>query len=75
MEAVALGRFAVNRSVLRLTPGSLWPAPLPPALLPPALAETLPHLPKVEGSFAVVCSGNTCRPPVQSAEELAAILR
>jgi uncharacterized protein YyaL (SSP411 family) len=27
-------------------------------------------LPKVEGSFAAVCSGHTCQPPVQSAAEL-----
>jgi uncharacterized protein YyaL (SSP411 family) len=38
------------------------------------LEKTLPRLPKIEGSFAVVCSGHTCQPPVQSAEELAAML-
>jgi hypothetical protein len=46
----------------------------PPGLLPPALAQTLPHLPKIAGSFAVVCSRNTCQPPVGSAEQLAAVL-
>jgi hypothetical protein len=40
--------------------------------LPPALAETLPHLPglKGEGSFAVVCNGKGCLPPVSTVDEL-----
>jgi hypothetical protein len=42
--------------------------------LPPMLEKTLPRLPKIEGSFAVVCSGHTCQPPVESEEELAALL-
>ena len=64
LEAVALARYAVNKSVIRLRRDQL-------ADLPPALAETLPHLPgKVEGSFAVVCSGNGCLPPVKRVDEL-----
>ncbi len=41
--------------------------------LPPALAETIPNLPALgEGrSFAVVCSGFTCQPPIFDAQELA----
>ena len=44
--------------------------------LPPALAETLPHLPALnEGrSFAVVCSGFACQPPVFGVEELVRLL-
>ena len=40
--------------------------------LPPALAETIPNLPALHGgrSFAVVCSGFTCQPPVFDAEDL-----
>jgi hypothetical protein len=40
--------------------------------LPRALAETLPHLPglKEEGSFAVVCSGKGCLPPVSTVDDL-----
>jgi uncharacterized protein YyaL (SSP411 family) len=45
------------------------------AALPPELAETLPHLARIEGSFAVVCSGQTCQPPVQTVEEMQAALR
>jgi uncharacterized protein YyaL (SSP411 family) len=58
--------FAVNKSVVRLR--SLQ-------ALPPALAETLPHLPVGEGSVAVVCSGNTCSPPLRAIEELAVALK
>jgi uncharacterized protein len=46
--------------------------------LPPALAETIPNLPQLGGgrafdgrSFAVVCSGLACQPPIFDAEELA----
>ena len=67
LEAVALARFAVNKSVIRLRRDQL-------SQLPAALAETLPFLPEVEGSFAVVCSGNTCQPPVTDAQELAGVL-
>ena len=64
LEAVALARYAVNKSVIRLRKDQL-------AELPPALAETLPHLPglKNDGSFAVVCSGKGCLPPVSTVDE------
>jgi uncharacterized protein len=40
--------------------------------LPPALAETIPNLPALgeRRSFAVVCSGFACQPPIFDAEEL-----
>jgi uncharacterized protein YyaL (SSP411 family) len=65
LEAVALARYAVNKSVIRLRREQL-------GALPRALAETLPHLPglKEEGSFAVVCSGKGCLPPVSTVDEL-----
>ena len=52
LEAVALARYAVNKSVVRLGRVQV-------GALPPVLEKTLPHLPKIEGSFAVVCSGHT----------------
>jgi uncharacterized protein YyaL (SSP411 family) len=73
MEAAALERFAVNKSVVRLKRVQI--GDLQPQQLPPVLQKTLPRLPGIEGSFAVVCSGNTCQPPVRSAEELAELLR
>src|SRR5467141_3610612 len=40
--------------------------------LPPALAETIPSLPALSGgrSFAVVCSGFACQPPIFDPKEL-----
>jgi uncharacterized protein YyaL (SSP411 family) len=65
LEAVALARYAVNKSVIRLRKDQL-------ERLPPSLAETLPHLPGLngEGSFAVVCTAKGCMPPVSGVDEL-----
>ncbi len=70
LESAALARYAVNKSVARFEQ-------VQAGTLPPVLETTLPHLPisKIDGSFAVVCSGHTCQPPVKSATELAAALR
>ena len=67
LEAVALARYAVNKSVVRLRREQL-------SALPPALAETLPHLPGIEGSVAVICTGRGCLPPVRSVDELIATM-
>jgi uncharacterized protein YyaL (SSP411 family) len=67
LEAIALRRYAVNKSVIRLRKDQI-------AALPPALAGTLPFLPFVEGSYAVVCSGNTCQPPVTDPGQLQDLL-
>jgi hypothetical protein len=69
LEAVALARYAVNKSVIRLGRDQL-------ESLPPSLAETLPHLPRLKdaGSFAVVCSGRGCLPPVSTVDELIAAM-
>jgi uncharacterized protein YyaL (SSP411 family) len=63
LETVAMARYAVNKSVIRLTREQL-------KTLPPALAETLPHLPKMGGSFAILCNGKGCLPPVKTVDEL-----
>ncbi|MGD0444477.1 MAG: thioredoxin domain-containing protein [Edaphobacter sp.] len=69
LEAVALARYAVNKSVIRLRRDQL-------NALPPALAETLPHLPGLKDarSFAVVCNGKGCLPPVSTVDELIAAM-
>jgi uncharacterized protein YyaL (SSP411 family) len=71
LEATALARYAVNKSVIRLRQDQL-------AALPPMLAETLPHLPKIKvggaASFAVVCAGNSCSSPVHDPDALIAAL-
>lgn len=67
LEAAALARYAVNKSVIRLRKEQL-------SALPPALAETLPHLPGLKdgaaGSIAVVCTGKGCLPSVGTTDEL-----
>ncbi len=68
----AIAPFAVNKSVIHLTESEAVTQNLPPVL-----AETVPNLPasKEKNSVAIVCTDFTCRPPIESAEELSAILR
>jgi uncharacterized protein len=66
LSVVAMARFMVNKSVIRLRREQMKE-------LPPALAETVP-LVQTDGSFALVCSGNTCLPPVGKVEELVTAL-
>jgi uncharacterized protein YyaL (SSP411 family) len=65
LEAAALRGFAVNKCVIRLSR-------VEAGKLPPVMETTLPRLPKIDGSFAVVCSGHTCQAPVTTVEELRA---
>ena len=67
LEAIALARYAVNKTVVRIRASRR-------ADLPPALAETLPSLEVSTGAVALVCSGNTCQPPAHSADDLIAAL-
>ena len=71
LEAAASARFAVNKSVIRLTY-----AQATQDNLPPVLAETIPHLPQLQFGlpFAVVCRGTQCLPPVSTPDELLAAL-
>jgi uncharacterized protein YyaL (SSP411 family) len=63
----AVGPFAFNKTTLRLAGNQVAAANLPRAL-----AETLPNLPHLASgeSFAVLCSGSTCQPPVSDAAAL-----
>jgi uncharacterized protein YyaL (SSP411 family) len=67
----AVHPLALNTAVLRLDADKVVAQNLPPAL-----AETIPNLPALtEGrSFAVVCSGFACQPPIFDEEELARAL-
>lgn len=67
LELIALAQYAVNKTVLRVTH-------VQPTSLPPALAQTLPSLPPFSEPLALVCVGNTCHPPVRSAESLITLL-
>jgi uncharacterized protein len=67
LYAAAVAPFAYARSTLRLTRDQVVAANLAPVL-----GSTLPHLPGLNSgqSFAVVCSGSACQPPVSNAAEL-----
>jgi uncharacterized protein YyaL (SSP411 family) len=69
LEGMALARFIVSKSVIRLRLDQL-------AFLPPTLAETIPNLPLLDtmGSFAMVCTGRSCLPPVREMDALIAAL-
>jgi uncharacterized protein YyaL (SSP411 family) len=67
LARTANGIFAFNKAVIRLQASQAVAENLPPAL-----AATIPHLPELKSgkSFAVLCSGFSCQPPITSAQEL-----
>jgi uncharacterized protein len=67
LAAAAVGRFAINRTVMRIDPARLVAGGLPEAL-----AETLLDVPQPDGTaaFALVCRGHTCLPPITEVESL-----
>jgi hypothetical protein len=71
LHRAALESFAFAKTSLRLTANQSIRENLPPAL-----ASTIPNLPQLKSgkSFAVLCSGSSCQPPVFSGEELRAKL-
>jgi uncharacterized protein YyaL (SSP411 family) len=71
LEATAVARFGVNKTVMRIAPFRLVPGGIPPAL-----AEMLLSVPAPKGAevWAIVCHGRTCLPPVTNAEALLAAL-
>jgi hypothetical protein len=67
LEAMAVARFGVNKTVMRIAPFRLVPDGIPEALAEMLLAVPAPHGADV---WALVCKGRTCLPPVTGAEEL-----
>jgi len=67
LEATAVARYAVNKTVMRISP-----LVLKTERLPEALEEILPHVPQPEGAaaWALVCTGRTCLPPITDPEKL-----
>jgi uncharacterized protein len=67
LYAAAAAPFALHKTVLRLAAEQAVPENLPPVL-----AATIPNLPQLRSgkSFAVLCSGTACQPPVATAAEL-----
>jgi uncharacterized protein YyaL (SSP411 family) len=72
LEARALARFAVDKTVMRIDPGRLVPGGIPEAL-----AEILLEVPKPAGAeaWAIICRGRSCLPPVTDAAALAEALK
>ena len=68
----AAAPFSFHKTTLRLAANQAVSGNLPPAL-----AATIPNLPQLGSgkSFAVVCSGSSCWPPVFEAAELAGALQ
>ncbi len=61
LYAASATPFACNKTTLRLATNQAVAENLPPAL-----AESIPHVPALGAgkSFAVLCSGSTCQPPI-----------
>jgi hypothetical protein len=67
LEALAVARFGINKTVMRIAPHRLTPGGIPEAL-----AEILLQVPSPKGAavWAIVCRGRTCLPPITGAEAL-----
>jgi uncharacterized protein len=71
LEAMAVARYAVNKTVMRVAPFRLVPGGIPPALAEMLLQVPAPKDIKV---WTIVCRGRTCLPPITDAEELLAAI-
>jgi uncharacterized protein YyaL (SSP411 family) len=67
LEAMAVARFGVNKTVMRIAPFRLEPGGIPEALAEMLLAVPAP---RGEEVWAMVCRGRTCLPPITDAEKL-----
>ena len=67
LEVLAMARYAVNKTVVRISAETVSAG-----ALPDALAETVGQVPRPEGkaAWALVCRGRTCMPPVWDPEGL-----
>jgi len=72
LEAVALARFSVSKTVMRIPAGRLVSG-----RLPEALEQILPHVPAPPHApaWALVCAGQSCLPPITDPEALLAALQ
>jgi hypothetical protein len=72
LEAAAREGYSVNKTVLRVPATTLREG-----ALPPILQDTLTKLPQLqeEASFAVVCQGTHCLPPVHTVVELQSAMK
>ena len=71
LEAMAVARYGVQKTVMRVGPFRMTPGGIPEEL-----AQMLMNVPAPDGEevWAIVCRGRTCLPPVTDAEALLAAL-
>ena len=80
-EAMAVARYSVNKTVMRVAPFRLVPGGVPEALAEILLQAPRPKVhamdedpsmgtPKDKAVYSIVCRGRTCLPPITDAEEL-----
>jgi uncharacterized protein YyaL (SSP411 family) len=71
LESAAVAPLAFTKTALRLSANQAVAENLPPSL-----ALTIPNLPPLQSgkSFAVLCSGSRCRPPIFDPSELTTML-
>ncbi|MGC1453472.1 MAG: thioredoxin domain-containing protein [Candidatus Sulfotelmatobacter sp.] len=71
LYAVAVAPFAFNKATLRLAANQVVRENLPPGL-----AATVPKVPSLGSgkSFALLCSGAACQPPISDVSELRSLM-
>jgi len=76
LEAVAVARFAVNKTVMRIASFRLVAGGIPEVLAESLLEESEFRVPPPPGAeaFALICRGRTCLPPITYVEVLVAAL-
>jgi hypothetical protein len=67
LEATAVARFAVNKTVMCIEPFRLVPGGIPEGLAETLLRVPVPHSAE---AWALVCRDRTCLPPITRAEAL-----
>jgi uncharacterized protein YyaL (SSP411 family) len=72
LEAVAVARFAINKTVMRIASFRLVAGGIPEVLAESLLQESEFRVPPPPGAeaFALVCRGRTCLPPITDVEAL-----
>jgi uncharacterized protein YyaL (SSP411 family) len=77
LEATAVTRFAVNKTVMRIAPFRLVPKGIPEALAETLLPISQPKTSVADGAevWALVCLGRVCLPPIKDAAALLEALK
>jgi hypothetical protein len=72
LEAAAVARFAINKTVISISPSRIDAGGIPEALAESLLEEGKFCVPVPPGAeaFALVCRGRTCLPPITDVEAL-----